>query len=203
MPVLPREGDWDAREGDHNQDLLALRSMWRSLECGKPSRYIPGSLPSGSSLTLSPCTETRWRSHARTVTDAQLCGAHRVGHCHRAVLTPKHGTRYPARFSASWPSMHPHDARHCHRCAGVLAQDRETVPYMGPGPRVVELRHVLVLRCTGCTHMSMEVPEPRSLDTLIRCLAGEMEGTTGTSGPLPQLAFEQGRWCILPRWATA
>jgi hypothetical protein len=65
---------------------------------------------------------------------------------------------------------------------------------MGPGPRVVELRHVLVLRCTGCTHMTMEVPEPRSLDTLIRCLAGEM------SEPLPQLAYEQGRWCILPRW---
>jgi hypothetical protein len=39
----------------------------------------------------------------------------------------------------------------------------------------------------------MEVPEPRSLDTLIRCLAGEM------SEPLPQLAYEQGCWCILPR----
>jgi hypothetical protein len=88
--------------------------------------------------------------------------------------------------------MHPHEARHCARCAGLLAQDLETVPYVGPGPRVVELRHVLVLRCTGCTHMTMEVPEPRSLDTLIRCLAGEM------SEPLPQLAYEQGRWCILP-----
>jgi hypothetical protein len=33
---------------------------------------------------------------------------------------------------------------------------------------VVELRHVLVLRCTGCTNVTIEVPEPRSLDTLIR-----------------------------------
>jgi hypothetical protein len=31
------------------------------------------------------------------------------------------------------------------------------------------------------------------LDTLIRCLGNEM------SGPLPQLAYEQGRWCILSR----
>jgi hypothetical protein len=99
--------------------------------------------------------------------------------------------------------MHPLDARHCARCASVLAQDRETVPYVGPGPRVVELCRVLVLRCTGCTRMTIEVPKPRSLDTLIRCLAGEMEDTTGTNGPLPQLAFEQGRWCILPRSATA
>jgi hypothetical protein len=34
------------------------------------------------------------------------------------------------------------------------------------------------------------------LDTLIRCLGNEM------SGPLPQLTYEQGRWCILPRRET-
>jgi hypothetical protein len=89
--------------------------------------------------------------------------------------------------------MHPHDARHCHRCGGVLAEDLETVPYAGPVPRVVALRDVLVLRCTGCKNMTIEVPEPQSLDTLIRCLGSEI------SGPLPQLAYEQGHWCILPR----
>jgi hypothetical protein len=89
--------------------------------------------------------------------------------------------------------MHPHDARHCHRCGGVLAQNLETVPYVGPGSSVVELRRVLVLRCTGCTNVTIEVPEPQSLDTLIRCLGSEM------SEPFPQLAYEHGHWCILPR----
>jgi hypothetical protein len=40
--------------------------------------------------------------------------------------------------------------------------------------------------------MSIELPEPRSLDVLVRCLASELSGT------LPQLTFDQGRWCILP-----
>jgi hypothetical protein len=43
----------------------------------------------------------------------------------------------------------------------------------------------------------IEMPEPQSLDTLIRCLGSEM------SEPLPQLTYEQGRWCILPRRPTA
>jgi hypothetical protein len=51
---------------------------------------------------------------------------------------------------------------------------------------VVELRDIHVAHCTGCTKMTIEVPEPRSLDTLIRCLGNEM------SGPLPQLTYEQG-----------
>jgi hypothetical protein len=41
--------------------------------------------------------------------------------------------------------------------------------------------------------MSIELPEPRSLDVSVRCLASELSGT------LPQLTFDQGRWCILPR----
>jgi hypothetical protein len=49
-----------------------------------------------------------------------------------------------------------------------------------------------VARCTGCTKMTIEVPAPQALDTLIRCLGNEM------SGLLPQLTYEQGRWCILP-----
>jgi hypothetical protein len=40
--------------------------------------------------------------------------------------------------------------------------------------------------------MLIEVPEPRTLDMLIRCLGAEIVG------PMPQLMFEQGRWCILP-----
>jgi hypothetical protein len=88
-------------------------------------------------------------------------------------------------------SRHGLDSRHCHRCGAVLAEDLEPVPYVGPGPRVVKLRNVLVLRCTRCTKMTIEVPEPRSLDTLIRCLGNAM------SGPLPQLAMSRavGPFC--------
>jgi hypothetical protein len=87
-------------------------------------------------------------------------------------------------------------AEPCHRCSGARAQTLETVSYVGPGPRVVELRDVRMLRCVTCGNLTIELPESRALDTLVRCLAHEM------TGPLPQLAFEQGRWCILPR-ATA
>jgi hypothetical protein len=85
----------------------------------------------------------------------------------------------------------------CHRCGGAIVEMQETLPYVGPGTYVVELCDVHVARCTGCTKMTIDVPEPRSLDTLIRCLGNEM------SGPLPQLTYEQGRWCILPRRPTA
>jgi hypothetical protein len=85
----------------------------------------------------------------------------------------------------------------CQCCGGAIMEMQETLPYVGPGPYVVELRDVHIARCTGCTKMTIEVPEPRSLDTLIRCLGNEM------CGPLPQLTYEQGRWCILPRRPTA
>jgi uncharacterized Zn finger protein len=81
----------------------------------------------------------------------------------------------------------------CRCCGEASDQARETVPYVGPGPRVVELRDVQVLRCTGCGQMSIELPQPQSLDVLVRCLASELSGT------LPQLTFDQGRWCIVPR----
>jgi hypothetical protein len=81
----------------------------------------------------------------------------------------------------------------CRCCGGANDEARETVPYVGPGPRVVELRDVHVLRCTGCGQMSIELPDPRSLDTLVRCLVSELPGT------LPHLTFDQGRWCVVPR----
>ena len=81
----------------------------------------------------------------------------------------------------------------CRHCGNVRDDARETVPYVGPGPRVVELRDVQVTRCRVCAHMTIDVPEPSHLDTLIRCLRAEIDG------PLPQLAYEMGHWCILPR----
>ena len=86
-------------------------------------------------------------------------------------------------------------AMDCRHCGNVRDEARETVPYVGPGPRVVELRDVHVTRCRVCAHMTVEVPE--HLDTLIRCLGAEIDG------PLPQLAYEMGHWCILPRRSMA
>lgn len=83
-------------------------------------------------------------------------------------------------------------ARSCHRCGAGVAESYEAVPYVGPGSRIVELCHVCARRCDGCTAMTIEVPEPKTLDMLIRCLGREMVG------PLPQVMFEQGRLCILP-----
>jgi hypothetical protein len=50
-------------------------------------------------------------------------------------------------------------ARHCHRCGAVVVGTYETVPYVGPGPRVVQLHAVQVQRCATCANMLIEVPE--------------------------------------------
>jgi hypothetical protein len=88
-------------------------------------------------------------------------------------------------------------AEHCHRCGAVVGQSHETVPYVGPGARVVELRDLNVWRCGVCANMTIDVPEVPRLEALIRCLGREMEGT------LPQLAYEMGDWCILPTHPVA
>ena len=88
-------------------------------------------------------------------------------------------------------------AKHCHRGGAVVGATHETVPYVGPGPRVVELRHLHVWRCCVCANMTIDVPEASRLDTLIRCLGREIEGA------MPQLAYEMGDWCILPRQPVA
>jgi len=85
----------------------------------------------------------------------------------------------------------------CRHCGGAKDEARETVPYVGPGPHVVELRDIHVMRCHVCAHMTIKVPEPLHLDTLIRCLGAEIDG------PLPQLAYEMGHWCILPGPSSA
>jgi hypothetical protein len=85
----------------------------------------------------------------------------------------------------------------CRHCGNARDEARETVPYVGPGSRVVELRDMHVMRCRVCPNMTIEVPEPSHLDTLIRCLGAEIDG------PLPQLAYEMGHWCILPRPSMA
>ena len=89
--------------------------------------------------------------------------------------------------------MRPHDPKRCYRCGAVRAEAHETVPYVGPGPRVVQLRDVLVVRCTGCPNLTVELPALMGLDTLIERLGID------TRDPLPQLAHEQGCWSVLPR----
>jgi len=79
----------------------------------------------------------------------------------------------------------------CQRCGGALLELRETVPYVGPGPCVVELRDLRALTCSACGHGELDVPERRRLDTLVRTLRSESLSYT------PTLAFEDGRWRIV------
>ena len=88
-------------------------------------------------------------------------------------------------------------AKHCLRCGAVVGQSHETVPYVGPGPRIVQLRDLHVWRCRVCANLTIEVPEAPRLDALIRCLGREIEGA------MPQLAYEMGDWCILPQHPIA
>jgi hypothetical protein len=71
-----------------------------------------------------------------------------------------------------------------------VSESQETVPYIAPGPCVVELRNVLVRRCVGCGQMGIDVPDAASLDLLVRCLRPER------TNAMPQLVYEQGRWRI-------
>ena len=79
---------------------------------------------------------------------------------------------------------------HCLRCGGARAESYETLAYVGPGPCAVDLQHMHVLRCTACAHVAFDLPEPRALDVLIRCLRVER------GDAVPQLIFEHGHWRI-------
>jgi hypothetical protein len=87
-------------------------------------------------------------------------------------------------------------------CAADTVATRETkrvrrCPTSAQGGARWSLRDIHVLRCHGCANVTIEVPEPSQLDTLIRCLVAEIDG------PLPQPAYEMGHWCILPRRSMA
>lgn len=79
----------------------------------------------------------------------------------------------------------------CHRCGGALIECRETVPYVGPGPCVVELRDVRATRCGTCGKGELDVPERRRLDTLVGTLRSESLPYT------PILTYDAGRWRLV------
>jgi hypothetical protein len=79
----------------------------------------------------------------------------------------------------------------CQKCGGALTEVRETVPYVGPGPCVVELQDLRALTCKACGHGEVDVPDRRRLDTLVRTLRSESLPYT------PTLIFEEGRWRIV------
>ncbi len=80
----------------------------------------------------------------------------------------------------------------CGRCDAEMAETTVTVPYVTPGPFVVQLSNVPVLRCLACGDLQIHVPEPRVLDILTRCLALASPDTT------PTVTFENGRWRVVP-----
>ena len=77
---------------------------------------------------------------------------------------------------------------------------RVTVPYVGPGPRVVDLTKFPVFRCGTCGDIAMEIPERGALDALIRRLGTPAHYTR--MGPVAQLRYEEGRWRLIPSRAT-
>jgi hypothetical protein len=81
----------------------------------------------------------------------------------------------------------------CRWCGGAREESYETLVYVGPGPCAVDLQRVHVLRCTTCAHVAIDVPEPRALDILIRCLRAER------GDAVPQLTFEHGHWRVAGR----
>jgi hypothetical protein len=81
----------------------------------------------------------------------------------------------------------------CRRCGGILVESRDSVPYIAPGPCVVELRNISVRRCSACGDTKIHVPEPQALDTLVRCLQGE------SLRAMPHVHFENGQWHVVPR----
>jgi hypothetical protein len=81
----------------------------------------------------------------------------------------------------------------CACCNAEMAETTVTVPYVTPGPFVVQLSNVRVLRCLACGDLQMQVPEPRVLEILTRCLALEAPDKT------PTLNFEGGRWRVVRR----
>jgi len=78
---------------------------------------------------------------------------------------------------------------HCHRCGGAVLEAHKTLPYVGPGEYIVELRDVQSLRCSACRASIRQVPDLHALDVLIRTLAKERPRRT-------QLAFRDGRWRV-------
>jgi hypothetical protein len=78
----------------------------------------------------------------------------------------------------------------CRRCGGNVSESHETVPYIGPGPCVVELRNVAVRRCVTCGQMGIEVPDAASLEVLIQSLRADR------TRAMPQLVYKLGRWRV-------
>jgi hypothetical protein len=81
----------------------------------------------------------------------------------------------------------------CRRCGAELTETVVTVPYVTPGPFVVQLSNLPVLRCLVCGDLQMHVPQPQVLDILARCLALEAPDKT------PLLSFDDGRWRVVAR----
>ena len=90
-------------------------------------------------------------------------------------------------------NLRPLTGSACRKCGGPLRESSETVPYVVPGPCVVELQKVAVRRCSVCGDMAIDVPDAPGLDVLMRCLRVE------STHVVPQLEYADGRWRISGR----
>jgi YgiT-type zinc finger domain-containing protein len=83
------------------------------------------------------------------------------------------------------------DDRACSTCGGRLVASTQTLPYIAPGPRVVELRDVPAWECVACGQVEVRLPERSGLERLVRTKVPVMADT------VPQIAFKESRWRVL------
>ena len=90
----------------------------------------------------------------------------------------------------------PHDTDRdlrCAACGGALVAVLQTVPYIAPGPRVVELRDVASWQCMRCGDLRLAIPDRSSLDLVARAIVAV------SAESVAQLAFTDNRWRIVRR----
>jgi YgiT-type zinc finger domain-containing protein len=83
------------------------------------------------------------------------------------------------------------DDRACSTCGGQLAVSPQTLPYIAPGPRVVELCDVPAWECAACGQVEVRLPERAGLERLVRSSVPVMAET------VPQIAFTESQWRVL------
>jgi YgiT-type zinc finger domain-containing protein len=78
--------------------------------------------------------------------------------------------------------------RRCPHCGSLLMEACKSVPYIGPGARLVELRDVRAMQCQQCDHLELRLTDRGRLDSMIISNVAKM------SEQVPTVEFMNGTW---------
>lgn len=81
--------------------------------------------------------------------------------------------------------------RQCPHCGSLLMEACKSVPYIGPGARLVELRDVRAIQCQQCGHLELRLTDRVRLDSMI------MSNVARVSEQVPTVEFTKGTWRLL------